>query len=105
ATNKDLEEEIQQNRFREDLFYRLAVIPIQVPPLRDRADDIPLLVRHFMDLFSRENNIRPKKISPAAMELLQRYRWRGNVRELRNAVERLLIMAPGDTIDVADLPE
>jgi two-component system nitrogen regulation response regulator NtrX len=105
ATNKDLEEEIRQNRFREDLFYRLAVIPIQVPPLRERAEDIPLLVRHFMDLFSRENNVRPKKISAPAMELLQRYRWRGNIRELRNTVERLLIMAPGETIDVTDLPD
>jgi two-component system nitrogen regulation response regulator NtrX len=105
ATNKDLVEEIRQNRFREDLFYRLAVIPIQVPPLRERPEDIPLLVRHFMDVFSRENNIRPKKISPPATELLQRYRWRGNIRELRNTVERLLIMAPGDTIDVTDLPD
>ncbi len=105
ATNKDLEEEIRQNHFREDLFYRLAVIPIVVPPLRDRPDDIPLLVRHFMDLFSRENNVRPKKLTAAAMELLKAYRWRGNVRELRNTVERLLIMAPGEAIDVADLPE
>ena len=105
ATNKDLEEEIRNNRFREDLFFRLAVIPIYVPPLRERPGDVPLLVRHFMDLFARESNVRPKRISPAAMELLQRYRWKGNVRELRNTVERLLIMTPGDTIDVSDLPE
>ncbi len=104
ATNKDLEEEIRNNRFREDLYFRLAVIPIYVPPLRERGQDVLLLVRHFMDLFGRENNMRPKRIAPAAMDLLQRYRWKGNVRELRNTVERMLIMSPGDTIEVADLP-
>jgi two-component system nitrogen regulation response regulator NtrX len=105
ATNKNLEEEIERGNFREDLYFRLAVIPIYVPPLRERATDIPLLVRHFMDVFSRENNLRPKRIAPAAMEALQRYRWKGNIRELRNTVERLIIMTPGDTVDVADLPE
>src|SRR5918995_7212152 len=105
ATNKQLEEEIEKGNFREDLYFRLAVIPIYVPPLRERREDIPLLVRHFVDLFSRENNFRPKKITPAAMELLQRYRWKGNIRELRNAVERLIIMTPSDVIDVADVPE
>jgi two-component system nitrogen regulation response regulator NtrX len=105
ATNKNLEEEIEKGRFREDLYFRLAVIPIQVPPLRDRPDDIASLVRHYMDYFSRENNVRPKRITPAALELLTRYRWKGNVRELRNTVERLNIMTGGDTIDVADLPE
>ncbi|MDE3153601.1 MAG: sigma-54-dependent Fis family transcriptional regulator, partial [Acidobacteriota bacterium] len=105
ATNKDLEEEIRHNRFREDLYFRLAVIPIYVPPLRERNQDVPLLVRHFMDLFGRENNMRPKRLTPAAMELLQRYRWKGNVRELRNTVERMLIMTPGETIDVGDLPD
>jgi two-component system nitrogen regulation response regulator NtrX len=105
ATNKNLEEEIEKGNFREDLYFRLAVIPVYVPPLRERRDDIPLLVRHFVDLFSRENNFRPKKITPAAMELLQRHRWKGNIRELRNAVERLIIMTPSDVIDVADIPE
>ena len=105
ATNKDLEEEIGHNRFREDLYFRLAVIPIYVPPLRERNQDVPLLVRHFMDLFGRENNMRVKRITPAAMDVLQRYRWKGNVRELRNTVERMLIMTPGETIDVADLPD
>jgi two-component system nitrogen regulation response regulator NtrX len=105
ATNKNLEEEIEKGRFREDLFFRLAVIPIQVPPLRERPDDIPLLVRHYMDYFSRENNVRPKRITPAALDALQRYRWKGNIRELRNTVERLIIMTSGDTIDVADLPD
>src|SRR3954466_491132 len=104
ATNKNLEEEIEKGQFREDLYFRLAVIPIFVPALRERPDDIPLLVRHYMDYFSRENNVRPKRISPAAMEALQRYRWKGNIRELRNTVERLNIMTSGDTIDVADLP-
>src|SRR5438874_1656944 len=105
ATNKNLEEEIEKGRFREDLYFRLAVIPVHVPPLRERPEDIPLLVRHYMDYFSRENNVRPKRISPAALEVLQRSRWKGNIRELRNTVERLNIMTSGDTIDVADLPE
>ena len=105
ATNKNLEEEIEKGSFREDLYFRLAVIPIHVPPLRERPDDIPLLVRHYMDYFSRENNVRPKRIAHAAIEALQRYRWKGNIRELRNTVERLIIMTGSDTIDVADLPE
>jgi two-component system nitrogen regulation response regulator NtrX len=103
ATNKHLEEEIEKGRFREDLYFRLAVIPIHVPPLRDRPEDIPLLVRHYVELFCRESNARPRRITPAAMEALQRARWRGNIRELRNAVERLIIMTPGDTVDVADV--
>jgi two-component system, NtrC family, nitrogen regulation response regulator NtrX len=103
ATNKDLEAEIEKGSFREDLYFRLSVIPIHVPPLRDRAEDVPALVRHFTELFTRENNFRPKRFSPAALEHMQQHRWKGNVRELRNTVERLLIMAPGDTIDVADL--
>jgi two-component system nitrogen regulation response regulator NtrX len=105
ATNKTLEEEIEKGHFREDLYFRLAVIPIQVPPLRERPGDIPLLVRHFMDDFSRQNNMRPKRITQAAMDALQRSRWKGNIRELRNTVERLNIMTSSDTIDVADLPE
>jgi two-component system nitrogen regulation response regulator NtrX len=104
ATNKNLEEEIEKGRFREDLYFRLAVIPIQMPPLRDRADDIPLLVRHFMDGFSHEHNTRPKRITQAAMDALQRHRWKGNVRELRNTIERLHIMTAGDVIDLPDLP-
>ena len=105
ATNKNLEEEIEKGHFREDLYFRLAVIPIYVPPLRERTEDISLLVRHYMDFFSRENNVRPKRITQHAIEALQRYRWKGNIRELRNTVERLIIMTGGDTIDVADLPE
>jgi two-component system nitrogen regulation response regulator NtrX len=105
ATNKNLEEEIEKGHFREDLYFRLAVIPIHVPPLRDRPEDVPALVRHYMDFFSRESNVRPKRITPAAMDVLSRSRWKGNIRELRNTVERLNIMTSGDTIDVADLPE
>src|SRR5215475_78328 len=105
ATNKNLEEEIEKGHFREDLYFRLAVIPIYVPPLRERPDDIPQLVRQFMEYFSRDNNLRPKRITPAAIETLQRHRWKGNIRELRNTVERLIIMTSGDSIDVPDLPE
>jgi two-component system, NtrC family, nitrogen regulation response regulator NtrX len=103
ATNKDLEQEIEKGTFREDLYFRLSVIPIRVPPLRDRREDVPALVRHFVDLFSRENNRKPQRFTPAALEYLQKARWKGNVRELRNTVERLLIMTPGDLIDVDDL--
>jgi two-component system, NtrC family, nitrogen regulation response regulator NtrX len=105
ATNKNLEEEIEKGHFREDLYFRLAVIPIHVPPLRERQDDIPLLIRHYMDYFSRENNVRPKRITQSALEALQRYRWKGNIRELRNTVERMIIMTGGDTIDLPDLAE
>ena len=104
ATNKNLEEEIEKGHFREDLYFRLAVIPIHVPPLRERPEDIALLVRHYIEYFARENNARPRRVSPAAMEVLQRYRWKGNIRELRNTVERLIIMTASDTIDVGDLP-
>jgi two-component system nitrogen regulation response regulator NtrX len=105
ATNKNLEEEITRGTFREDLFYRLNVIPIHVPPLRERREDIAGLVRHFADLFSRENNFRRKTFTAPAMERLRQHSWRGNIRELRNFVERLIIMSPGDQIDVKDLPE
>ncbi len=105
ATNKNLEEEIEKGNFREDLYFRLAVIPILVPPLRERPEDIAALIRHYMEYFSRENNVRPKRLTPGALEALGRYRWKGNIRELRNTVERLNIMTSGDTIDVADLPE
>jgi two-component system nitrogen regulation response regulator NtrX len=104
ATNKELEEEVEKGNFREDLFYRLNVIPIYVPPLRERAEDIPALVRYFADLFSRENNFRPKRFTPEALTALQQHRWRGNVRELRNTIERLIIMTGADTVGVDDLP-
>jgi two-component system, NtrC family, nitrogen regulation response regulator NtrX len=104
ATNKDLEEAISRGEFREDLFFRLNVIPIVVPPLRERREDIPQLVHHFARLMGEEHNLKPKKFDPAAMEALQRYRWRGNIRELRNTVERVLIMSPADVVRFDDLP-
>ncbi len=104
ATNKDLVEEIRGGRFREDLYYRLNVIPIRTPPLRERRDDIPVLAQHFAALFAEEHNKHPKKFTPAALRALQDASWRGNVRELRNMIERIVIMVPSDTIDVTDLP-
>jgi two-component system nitrogen regulation response regulator NtrX len=103
ATNKDLEREIEKGQFREDLYFRLSVIPIHVPPLHERADDIPALVSHFVELFTKDNNFKPRPFTPAAIEFLQRQPWKGNVRELRNTVERALIMAIGDPIDVPEL--
>ena len=104
ATNKDLQEEIRAHRFREDLYFRLAVIPLHVPALRERPEDVPLLVEHFVAQLARELGRRPKRLEPPALERLQGYAWPGNVRELRNLVERLMIMAPGDAIGVRDLP-
>jgi two-component system nitrogen regulation response regulator NtrX len=103
ATNKDLEEEIEAGRFREDLYFRLSVIPISVPPLSERREDIPLLVQHFVAQFSRDSNRRLARFSPAALEALSDARWRGNVRELRNVVERLLIMSDRDVIEADDV--
>src|SRR5687767_13177302 len=104
ATNKNLEEAIQRAEFREDLYFRLNVIPIVVPPLRERREDIPELVRHFGKLTAEEHNLKPKKFDPAALDALTRYRWRGNIRELRNTIERVLIMAPSDVVQIDDLP-
>jgi two-component system nitrogen regulation response regulator NtrX len=104
ATNKNLEEAITRGEFREDLYFRLNVIPVVVPPLRERREDIPLLVQHFGRRTSEEHNLKPRRFDPAAIEALQRYRWRGNIRELRNTVERLMIMAAGDVVRVEDLP-
>jgi two-component system nitrogen regulation response regulator NtrX len=103
ATNKDLEDEIAENRFREDLYFRLSVIPIAVPPLRERLSDIPALVQHFAAQFGRDNNRRAARFSPGAIEALKQARWRGNVRELRNVVERLLIMSDRDAIEAEDV--
>jgi two-component system nitrogen regulation response regulator NtrX len=103
ATNKDLRAEIRAGRFREDLYFRLNVIPILVPPLRDRDRDIPLLANHFMAVVAREYGRRPKVFDPDGIAVLQQYPWPGNVRELRNVVERLLIMVPGERIASRDL--
>lgn len=102
ATNKNLEEEIEAGHFRADLFYRLNVVPIAVPDLIDRREDIPLLVEEFIHQFSRKG-IGRKQFAAEALELLQRHSWPGNVRELRNLVERLVIMSPGDRIGVEDV--
>ena len=98
ATNKRLEEEIEQGRFREDLYFRLSVLPIRVPPLRERPEDVTPLVDHFVRQFCGENNFRPKPFEAATMEALRRHPWRGNVRELKNAIERLLIMVEDDEV-------
>ena len=103
ATNKDLEDEIKAGRFREDLYFRLSVIPMHVPSLRDRQEDIPVLVNHFCQIFSEENNFKIRKFSLAALSVLSRHDWKGNVRELRNLVERVIIMTPGEVIDVENL--
>ncbi len=105
ATNKDLKEEIEAGTFREDLFFRLSVIPIHTPSLRERREDIEPLISHFVSTFASEDNLRPKSFSAEAKERLASHSWNGNVRELRNTVERLLIMAPGETIGVSDLPD
>ncbi len=101
ASNKDLPKEIEKGTFREDLFYRLNVVPIEVPPLRERREDIPLLVRHFMHLNAEEQGLKAKQVSPEAMDLLMQYEWPGNIRELRNLIERLLIMVPGHVIEAS----
>ena len=103
ATNKDLPGEIRAGRFREDLYFRLNVIPIFVPALRDRQQDIPLLAEHFMAVLAAEYGRRTKRLAPEAAARLQQYGWPGNVRELRNVIERLIIMVAGDTITAQDL--
>jgi two-component system nitrogen regulation response regulator NtrX len=103
ATNKELQTEIRTGSFREDLYFRLNVIPIFVPPLRDRAEDIPILANHFMEEFAREYGKRPKRFDPGATAVMAQYTWPGNVRELRNVTERLMIMVPGDTITASNL--
>ena len=105
ATNKRLDDLIESGDFRSDLFYRLNVIPFQVPPLRERAEDIPALVDHFNHKFSRDYGRQPKVFAEAAIERLSRHQWYGNVRELRNMIERLVIMSPSDTVKPDDLPE
>jgi two-component system response regulator HydG len=104
ATNRDLSAEVREGRFREDLYYRLNVVPLTVPPLRERREDIPLLADHFLAVF-REKNKKPlKAISGKALDLLVRYDWPGNVRELENCIERAVILARDEVIVPADLP-
>ena len=104
ATNRRLEELVADGRFREDLYYRLSVVPIRVPALRERLQDIGELVPYFLSEFCARNNFRPRAIDPDVLPLLQRYTWPGNVRELRNVVERMAILAPGDRITADSIP-
>jgi DNA-binding NtrC family response regulator len=105
ATNKNLQETVAAGKFREDLFYRLQIVPIAIPPLRQRAEDIPLLVESFLEQFTIKHKRRRKRLSNEAMELCQRFAWPGNVRQLRNAIERLVITCKNSTIEVGDLPD
>ncbi len=105
ATNKKLEDAIEKGDFREDLYFRLSVIPIRVPALRERNEDVEPLVQHFVAQFSSENNVRRKSFTPQAMDALRRHPWRGNVRELKNTIERLLIMVEADEIGVDHLAD
>jgi two-component system nitrogen regulation response regulator NtrX len=103
ATNKDVESEIREGNFREDLYYRLNVVPLHVPSLSRRREDIPILVEHFARVYCKQNGMPQKKFEPEAIEALTERSWPGNVRELKNTVERLVILAPGDTVSAADV--
>jgi len=105
STNKNLEREIELGNFREDLYYRLNVLPFQIPPLRERGEDIPVLTIYFLDEFAQKYSRKPPTLSRKAMEILQNYPWPGNVRELRNISERIIIMTHQARIDIYDLPE
>ncbi len=104
ATNKDLEKEVREGRFREDLYYRLNVVPVSLPPLRERKEDIPDLAIHFLSVYREKNQKELREISKKALDLLVRYDWPGNVRELENCIERAVVIARGEIIASADLP-
>jgi DNA-binding NtrC family response regulator len=104
ATNKDLDREVQAGRFREDLYYRLKVVTLRIPPLRERTEDVPLIAEHYLKLFCREHGRDPKRFSPLAAEALRVYPWPGNVRELKNVIESVVVFHRGPEIDLADLP-
>ncbi len=104
ATNENLEAAIEQGRFREDLYYRIHVVPLHLPPLRERREDIPLLVEHFLRRFGEERGARPKRVEAEAIHYLMDYSWKGNVRELENLMQRLVLMTDGETISVSHLP-
>jgi two-component system nitrogen regulation response regulator NtrX len=103
ATSRDLAEEIAAGRFREDLYYRLNVVPVRIPPLKERREDIPDLVNHFLTRFAAERRIPPPRIAEEAMAALQAHDWPGNVRQLRNIMERTLILAPGDRVECIEI--
>ena len=105
ATNKELETAVREGQFREDLFYRLTVFPIRVPPLRDRAEDIPLLIENLLEHFALRHKRRPKSMAAEAVQICQRFPWPGNVRQLRNVIERLVISGTGRSLGVSDLPD
>lgn len=105
ATNRDLRQEVKNGRFREDLFFRLNVVNIHLPPLRQRSEDIPLLVGHYLGEFAKENGKKALGITPEALKVLAAYPWPGNVRELRNCVERMVVMSRSSTLSMADIPE
>jgi transcriptional regulator with GAF, ATPase, and Fis domain len=105
ATHRDLEEEVQKGQFREDLFYRLYVIPIMLPALRERKSDIPFLAYHFLEEFARKNQKKVMDVAPDAMQLLMNFPWHGNVRELKNLIERIVVLKDGDSLAAEDLPE
>jgi two-component system response regulator AtoC len=104
ATNRNLDEEVKANRFREDLFYRLNVLPVKLPPLRAHVEDVPALVSFYIDAFNREFKKHVRGVSAAAMRALTSYGWPGNIRELRNAVERAMLLAEGDHLEPVDFP-
>lgn len=104
ATNKDLKEEVKEGNFREDLYYRLMVFPIMLPPLRERKEDIPMLISHFMNIYAKEAGKKVKDISNEAMAYLMKYSWPGNVRELENVIERAVVLCEGDMINLSHLP-
>jgi two-component system NtrC family response regulator len=104
ATNKELQQEVENGSFREDLYYRLNVVHVVLPPLRERREDIPLLLSHFVEKIAEENHLARKSIAPEALEYLSGYEWPGNIRQLENIVERCMVMVGGDTITVNDLP-
>lgn len=104
ATNKNLTQAVAENRFREDLYYRLQIVPITMPPLRDRAEDVPLLIDNFLEQFTAKHKRRRKRFSAEALQICQRFPWPGNVRQLRNMVERVVVTCPAARVDVPDLP-
>ena len=105
ATNEDLETAVREGRFREDLYYRVHVVPIFLPPLRERQGDIPLLVDHLLRIYCAANDLPLKRLEPAALEILEEHSWPGNVRELENLIQRLVLMVEGGLITVKHLPQ
>ncbi len=105
ATNRNLKEQVKEGNFREDLFYRLDVVNIKLPALRERTEDIPVLIEKFIAEFAKDNDKKINGVTSSAMDILQKYSWPGNIRELRNCIERMIVLCPGDTLDINDLPE